>query len=52
MSQVSCDEGLDELRNPKENEKLRLLMMNGSSATKGGSTVSALQIIIFLKEKT
>ena len=35
---------LDELRNQEENEKLRLLMMNGSSATNGGG-VSALQII-------
>ena len=38
---------LDELRNQEENEKLRLLMMNGSSATNGGG-VSALQIIYIL----
>ena len=36
---------LDELRNQEENEKLRLLMMNGSSATNG---VSPLQIIYIL----
>ena len=38
---------LDELRNQEENEKLRLLMMNGNSATNGGG-VSALQIIYIL----
>ena len=38
---------LDELRNQEENEKLRLLMMNGSSATNGGG-VSPLQIIYIL----
>ena len=38
---------LDELRNQEENEKLRLLMMNGSSATNGGGVVSKFNIFFF-----